>query len=351
MRVVNQIIAVASTLIMLSSCENKVTIETTVNEDGSVDKSFTIPKGDTAKGDYAIKTFGVLVKDGWTKTSSITRPASVDKDGAIHSAEFKINYTKAFPSVKEMNEALGYYSDTTLQTTAIFEKRFRWFYTYIFYSETYHPINKLSLPIDDYITREDSAFIDRLPAEGKKISKADSVYLASLNDKIFEKYGLDAVKEEYFQIMLTLIRSQKIEKRWEDTLRVHTVSLFKQLTEDKNIEADYLPKQMEAIGIPLDYIVAQKEFDALSKRLELKLAFITWTVDGKYNNIINMPGEVVNTNADSISGNRLFFNPPAVKFIFKTHTLYAESRKMNYWAVIVSVLIIGFTIFLFVRKK
>ena len=200
-------------LLMLSSCENQVMVETTVNEDGSIDKMFTLYKSDSAGKATLDQTFGVSEAKGWTKVVSradkkMANGKSTPSIGGqttegTSSKLYQVTYTKVFPSTNAMNDEMAIYTDTTLQITAAFEKRFRWFYTYIDYSETYHPVNKLKLPIDTYITPEDSIFIERLPAEGDKISKADSNQLRILNDKLFEKYGTPAIMEEYLEIVIS----------------------------------------------------------------------------------------------------------------------------------------------------
>ena len=44
-------------------------------------------------------------------------------------------------------------------------------------------------------------------------------------------------------------------------------------------------------------------------------------------------------------------NAKFTKFLFKDYTMHAESRRLNYWAVIVSVVIVLVTLGLFFRKR
>jgi hypothetical protein len=330
---------------MFSSCDHKIESETTVYPDGSLDKTMMFERNDSIGN-----LFGIATQNGWRRTVTFLSNDSLSK-----AKDYRITFSKHFMSVSDANKELGkdvaHPVDTLLHVTAAFSKTFRWFYTYLHYSETYHQINNLRLPIHDYVTPEDLAFIHRLPAEEKKISKADSLQLTFLHEKLYDVYGLAAVSDEYFRIMLNLMRAQNIEKRWEDTLLVHKKKLFERMMHEKDIEADYLPKKMDSLGIPMDYVRAQAEFDSISKSFEKKLGFISNAHDGKYTYIINMPWEVVSNNADSVSGSRLFWNPPAIKFLIEDYTIYAESRKLNYWAIAVSLATIAFTIFLFVRKS
>jgi hypothetical protein len=302
------------------------------------------------------KMLGLSEMKGWTRTSKQTTDSATDERTTTSSivsqdVKYTVQYTKTFPTTEAINAEFGQYSDTTLQVTSTFEKQFRWFYTYLYYSETYHPINKMDMPIDLYITSEDSAFVERLPAEGRKITPADSLQFTMLHDKLFDKYGTAAIMDEYIRIVLDIMRSQNTETRWQDTLATHKAALFEALVNENSREADVLLDHMDSLGIPLDYNVARREFRAKSKHVESKVSFIAWASEGTFKNSIAMPWDVVSSNADSVSGNRLFFNPPVIKFTFKEYKLHATSRKMNYWAVIVSIAMIGLTIVLFVRKS
>ena len=66
--------------------------------------------------------------------------------------------------------------------------------------------------------------------------------------------------------------------------------------------------------------------------------------DGKYMNIINMPWTVVDSNADSVADNKLVWRPLVTKFLFKEYHMYAESRKLNMWALFVSGVVVLLTV-------
>lgn len=185
-------------ILTLASCEFDVATETTVYPDGSLDKTIAVEKTDSAN--YIFNVYG------WEK--SIIKKAKKDtaKTDSVQYDTFT-SFHKKFASVEEANADLSVVSDTVLQVTSKFEKKFRWFYTYIIYSETYHKLNKLRLSPTDYLTPEDYAFIDRLPAEGEKISKADELYLTSLRGKIFDDYGDRAFYDEFFDLASIVVNT------------------------------------------------------------------------------------------------------------------------------------------------
>jgi hypothetical protein len=95
----------------------------------------------------------------------------------------------------------------------------------------------------------------------------------------------------------------------------------------------------------------RSRYDELYKREEAKTDFINHASEGKYTHVINMPWSVVRTNADSVAGKQLTWRPPSIKFLLKDHTMYAEARKMNVWAFVVSALVIVFTGYLLLRRR
>jgi hypothetical protein len=330
-------------LLIFASCDHNVSMETTVKEDGSLEKVFTFENKDSARN-----IMGLTGNNGWEKSVQLKEQPDSAK---ATSKEFISVFKKSFASAEAANAELAVPNDSVFQVTSKFEKKFRWFYTYILYSDTYHSLNRMNLKPDDYLVPEDYTFIDRLPAEGKKISKADNFYLSELNKRIFDIYGTKAFYEEYFGLNLQLIKNNKLENRWIDTMNVHKEDIFELLENKKDIDDHYILTVMDSLHVPLDYKKAKEQYDTTFKKLNAKTNFISTASDGKFVNRINMPWEIVKTNADSTAANAAFWAPPTVKFLLKDYTMYAEARKLNWWAVAISVLFVLFTLYLFIRKS
>lgn len=347
MKNINRSISIAllfAAAIGFSSCEQKVYTETTVHEDGTLDKAITVQTSDSTDN-----FFGLSKEKGWDLTVT-TEEDSVKKDKNEKPKLF-LTFRKSFASAEKANEELAVKNDTLFQITSKFEKRFKWFYTYIYYSDTYHCINRMNYPVDDYVTQEDYAFIDRLPAEGKKISKADSLYFDNLHNKLFDVYGVRAIYERHYNINLKLIKEAGLEAKWIDTLAKHKESIFHQLVNNQNVADDFLYKALDSLGIPFPSEKMRSRYDELFLQEDAKTKFSNTASEGKYTHVINMPWTVVQTNADSVAGNRLQWNPSSMKFTLKDYTMYAESRKANYWAFILSAIVLGLTVYLFIRKS
>lgn len=328
-------------ILTLASCEFDVATETTVYPDGSLDKTIAVEKTDSANFIFHVSDWERSVLKKGKKDTAKTDSAQYDTFTRFH---------KKFTSAEEANADLSVVSDTILQVTSKFEKRFRWFYTYITYSETYHKLNKMKIGPEDYVTHEDYAFIDRLPAEGQKISKADELYLSLLRDKIFEQYGEQVLYEELFGLASIVVTT----KPGLDSLTKHKKNLrsaIEKLDDREGVdESNALLITLDSLKIPIDQTKVA-EFQSSQKNLWRKVSFISTVNDGKFINRINLPWDVVKTNADSVSGTSLLWAPPSIKFLLKDYTMYGECRKLNWWAVIVSVLLVGFTVYLFFRKS
>jgi hypothetical protein len=353
MKNINRSIFVAllfAAAIGFSSCEHKVYTETTVHDDGTLDKTIVVESEDSTEN-----FFGLNKEKGWemTLTEDTAKRAMKEKPGRL------LIFRKSFPSAEKANEELAVKNDTLFQITSKFEKRFKWFYTYLYYSDTYHCINRMDYPVDDYVTQEDYAFIDRLPAEGKPISKADSLYLDYLHNKLFDVYALRAIYERQYKIHERLLVEAGLEEKWQDTLSKHKESIFQWLLKNKDTGEDFvlnsgdhfLFNAMDSLGIPFSAEKMRSRYEELFLQEDAKTNFSNKATEGKYTHVINMPWQVVRTNADSLSGNRLQWNPSSMKFTLKDYTMYAESRKANYWAFALSAIVIAMTFYLFLARK
>jgi len=328
----------------LSACEHQVSMETTVYEDGSLDKTIVLEVEDTTRN-----YIGIGSESGWKTWTRLVEDSAKEKSEA--KKKWIVTYQKHFASSEQATAELAAPSDTLFRISSKSDKKFRWFYTYLYYADTYHTINRMALPPDDFIVPEDYLFIDRLPAEGQTISRADSFYLAELNKRIFDVYGIRAIYESHYDLDVKLIKESGLENRWLDTLNRHKENIFRNLVKHQDVPDDFMYKAMDSLGIPFPFDKMQNRYEELYKQEDAKTSFINHASEGKYTHVINMPWQVVRTNADSVAGKRLQWNPPSIKFLLRDYTMYAESRKVNYWAFVVSLAVLIFTGYLFWRRR
>lgn len=334
-------------MLLLTACDNPMVFHTMVNEDGSLDRTLVLDKTDSMNVRPERNIFGIGKEKGWDV--KITQSA----DSAVKSDKNKvrIEFRKHFADANAMNAELDQQTDTLFRINAKFEKRFRWFYTYIRYSETIRPVQRFRM-VDpkDFFNQEDESFIKRLPAEGKEISLADSVYLLLLNEKISDHFGNMGIYKETYQILEEVVKNNLPGKRWLDTLQKNQEYIYKRIERDKG-EHDLAEKIADTLGIPLPKPKSTLEFQARSKDLNTRVDFMGYCRDGRYQSEIEMPWTVVHSNADSVAGQILYWRPMLNKFVYMDYEMFAESRKMNVWAVALSGVVVILTGWVMVRRR
>lgn len=347
-------------LLLLSGCDHDIAITSDVHEDGSLGRTIMLQMD----SDAALHNFmGVSAATGWQTSVEAATPGKADNNE--ENKEKLILFSKHFASVADANAEMDGESDTLFHVMSTFEKKNRWFYTYIDYSDTYRALDRFKGVVPkDYFTEEDYAFIERLPAEGKPISKADKLYLDRLNEKIFDIYGTRSIFEELFSSMLQTLRDYKVAPQWTDSLIRKKEEIYSRFVKedgvgertddlldggDKKETDDGLIGAADYLKIPLPD-AARAELRKQYAELEPRLNVISFAYTGKFLHAIRMPWSVVSTNADSVNGNQLFWKPPVTKFLLKDYTMTARARKLNLWALIISGLVVLATLALFFAR-
>jgi len=331
---------------LLLSCEHDVAMETVVHEDGSLDRSIVVQSSTSSPEKSPEHMFAPGILRTWrhekldlpTKDTG-ARPAVEEgsPDTAVNT-DYMERLTQHFESAEAANREMNT-DDDFFHVESHFEKKFRWFYTYMVYSDTYKALWRYKrVPLSDYFTAEDYAFVQRLPAESKKISKADSIYLDQLMAKCEDKFMARAYFEEYYANLEDIVRREIPDKRAMDSLTVNKERLFNFAKNEDPGDSSMLAA-LDSIGVHLSG-EAREQYVQWTKTQERKLEIMTQGYAGKYVHHIQMPWPVVSNNADSIVGNSLFWKPPVLKFLLTDYTMRAESRRLNYWAVVVSGLFI-----------
>ena len=330
--------------LILASCEHTVEMNTKVSEDGKISK--TIRLLDTQDEMEFMNPLGITAETGWEVES-----------GKIESGEdqgdLRISFSKDFDSVEAVNLELNSGNDTLFLVESNFEKEFRWFYTYIHYSETFKKVDRFKyVNQEDFFTQEEYAFIDRLPALGGKISKADSLFLDELNDKIYDVYGSRGMYEDVYKFWETSFRKYGKDVSFIEEKKESFYELLMDDDADIDFEDDsYLFDVFDSLGIEFPHPEIDEDITAFDKEFMGKLKMASWAGDGKFVNIIELPWDIVETNADSVEMNIATWRPSPMKFLLNDYTMTVSARKMNLWAVMISGGVVLLTIILLFRRR
>ncbi len=345
-------------LFTINSCIDFYEITTRVNADGSLDRTISVKASDSTsvfKGHIRVPLPGdtswTIVSRGYQELDKDSKPIK----------KFEYIATRHFKNIEELNSYLKVSSDTSkeVKVDIAFKKQFRWFYTYVTYTEVYKkymPFNQF--PIENFMSEADLSYIyddnftysrehDSLVhlKDLKQIpvlSRSDSLrakelesqktlaYLKFMTINLAAEY-VDLVAREYKPISKEIyeyiigqkdaVMKHEIEKKYLEKLFSNSDKYpFNRIDSMLNITGRSLEK--------LNPIV----YEELSKKINKMLN----SRNDKIKCSTVMPGKLLQTNADSISGNQTFWNINENYFFAKDHQLIAKSRLVNNWAFILS---------------
>jgi hypothetical protein len=319
-------------LFLLSGCLD-ITTASKVNSDGSVARTIAFT-GDSAAV-YAGK-FPIEIDSSWTRT--VTKIQGQKNN-------FTLSATRTFHNVDEMNNVLKGTFGKTLQYRFELDKSFRWFFTVYRYRETNIPFDQFTaLPITDFLSGSEIDWLTRMMSpdgEKKELpTRGDSLALEGIIPRIQEAEWrnvfeavfngfLDGVRRindpsltptavESFKDSLYKRSAKAIDKKDVDTLRFIFASVLKNPAVHKAWQAN-------AAG-----------FEEIKRKIE----FEERTNSNQYVTNVAMPGIITGSNARKIEGN------VATWIDFKDYahhieyTMWVESRQVNWWAVIVALVVV-----------
>lgn len=360
--------------LLVSSCIEYYKVTTSINSDGSLTRTVMVV-GDSAsifEGKLKVPKDSLL----WDIS---TRWVHKIKGDSASEKKYEYTATRTFRNTEELNEFLKPHPDSLhlIKTQATYNKKFRWFYTYLYFGETYFksmPFNhyeinnflsddEYSFIWDDeftYSPEHDSLVHYRNLEQMPKLSKADSLRGEELENEIlnrFSEWYLKNIYEEYYSITLNELSGKytvkhKLLKENKEILfkQINTMNYFLAETDERD---DPINVISEFIGMNADSIKLLNPdiYNNFYTNLQVAEDFMD---NHTIKNYIDIPGKLIKTNADSISASSAYWNYNNMRNCAKDYTLFAESRIINKWAFILSGLIsLVLLVFIFrvYRKK
>ena len=250
---------------------------------------------------------------------------------------------KKFKKVSDLNEELLPPNDTTLQVIiqVKLDKRFRWFHTLFTYRETYKDYNPFRrVPISDYLSEEDLALFyindDTLDIENKT-----------------DAWSTETIFQELYQALLQGAKDIDDPELTPEQIQSKKESLFNNIM-DLDYEEREVDKVLQACEESLKNPSVWKLKPKMTKVTdELKrkqdLMFETHFTD--FTNSVIMPGLIIDTNAETIEGNKVTWDIAGRHFLWRDYEMWVESRVVNVWAIGVSVLVFLFMAVLMVMAS
>ena len=283
-------------LLTASGCKKDKKTTTKINSDGSCVRTVVInPVSDTS--------------------SSFPIPTDISWEIRLEGDTEKVYIArKRFDDVNQMNNE--YKRPNKVGIDLKFEKKFRWFFTYFIYQETYKPCFQIQrIPIQSFLTKE-----EYVQYENGDTSKAFK--------KRMDEFLMENIFEEFYSQLIDSVKSLHdpsipasifIAKKQE-------IDFHKMEHTTKDI-VQYLEK---VLGLKLKSKL-ERQIDGVTKSIDAKVQFMI-NAGGDYINEVVMPGIVLNTNANTVEGNKVVWHFNEDKFTFISYTMNVESRIANPWA-------------------
>jgi len=309
-----------------------ITTHTKVNSDGSCERILIVEGDSTEIINYA---YPIPSDSTWN---------------AEETGSNEMTLSKSFKRVSDLNKHLASAPDSALKIEVALNKRFRWFYTYIRYQEVYKPFNKFShIPLTDYLTE---AEIDSF-----HLGEGDS----EIEDKV-ESWYLDNMKEEVYEALFRSARAMNNPLLTIELIQEKKTALFSAFDEE-DFDSDTKSELVNSVLEACEKVYGTRTVWKLEKNLsELvqttweKYYFTMYVGTEDYENIVTMPGLILDTNSEEIDGNNVTWDIEWQNFLYKDYEMWAESRIVNKWAIVITgiillIIIIGLLTAVIRRRK
>jgi hypothetical protein len=283
-------------LLTASGCKKEKKTTTQINSDGSCVRTVVInPVSDTSS------SFPVPTDKSWeTRTEGDTEKVYVA--------------SKRFDDVNQMNNE--YKRAEKVGIDLKFEKKFRWFFTYFSYQETYKPCLQIQrIPIRTFLTKEEYAQYESGDTSKALKERLDEFLMANIFEEFYGHLidSVESLHDPSLPVNIFIAKKQEID-------------FHKMEPKTKDI-VKYLER---VLGLKLGDKL-ERQIDGIVKLIDAKVKFMI-DAGGDYVNEVVMPGIVLNTNANTVEGNKVVWHFNDDKFTFINYTMIVESRIANPWA-------------------
>jgi hypothetical protein len=329
-------IACAIVIVTTPGClEHKIT--TTVNADGSCERKIAVQSDNDSLPALSYP----LQRDGsWNIEKG--RP-----DTAVSTKKkYSITATKRFQSVEDLNkEYEGSPDSKKLQVSVSCVRRFRWFYTYLRYTETYQVhFPYVRLPFAPYLTEDEV----RRYQNGEKSDTLEKKAKAWYQHCLFEDF--------YSQI------TDAANRLGDSSMTVALLNSHREAIYDSLIGQEKGGGSTDDVINQLLAILKTKAVQRLRAVIDSASRSITEkegaSIQGgdDYNNAVIMPGLILETNTVDISGNKATWRTSSDRLKLRPFEMSVESRIVNTWAFVVTgigllLLVVGITVLGYRAKR
>ncbi|MDP4238080.1 MAG: hypothetical protein Q8904_01240 [Bacteroidota bacterium] len=373
-------------ILFVVSCKQPSDMLTVINPDGSCYREFTAcgdPQflaGDTAA---KLNPFPVEIDSSWKITwryknsklrsdfpvsklvwDSIMKDIKQNKEPQKRgitentSADLLVFARHNYKSVGELANQFKLkrsHEWSNLKVNYSLQKKFRWFYTYFTYRETYPKIKlNFDIPIEEYMSREEAQFwFTGKPDILKGMNGVESrEYIGEIEDNYNKWFAQNSWNAEY-KILINnydqLTDKPVSKKRLElmkDTIFNSGPKNSPDFNMEKNLNNYFKTKAFTSLWQTENSPMKKYENDFNNQ------AFVKY-FSGSFTYKLVMPGKVIQSGNAVIHGDTLVWKLTAYRMIPANYVIEAQSRRANIWVFILTGIIVVVAIgsFLWKPKK
>ncbi len=336
-------------VVLFSSCKI-ISTRTTIHPDGSLVRSISVQGDSSSIRDTVYPLPG---EEGWTVSTG--RDTASDKD-FIYSLE------RNFQTIKDLNQALKHAGEgeDKIGIEVRLQKKFRLFQTYYRYEETYRRYSPfVEVSIYDYLSpaelsihfqHEDKKDVDIDISKTFRNGESDTRIDSATVDERFGAWEMRCMFEEFF-LNLQKLAEEKGDESFSKRLDSRKMELYRSVIQEAEKQESTNESFLSACGPVLGQSTVRQYEDgilAALKSVENELEFQSKVSGDSYLNAVKMPGIIIDSNCETLEGNTASWKVSPEYFIVADYTMWAESRRVNLWAVILgAVLVIGLLCFIF----
>ena len=211
------------------------------------------------------------------------------------------------------------------------EKKFRLFYTYFTYKETYpHLETPFQLPIENYMSEEEADFWFTgkpnllLGMNGLEVSE----YTDNLNNR-YNRWLAQNIWDMEYELVIKhydMVKNPPISK--EELMRLKDTVFMKNAQDDTFDMEQCLNRYFKTNAFS---ILWEKEFGPLAQfDTEINDHPVMQCLETSLDYRLIMPGEIISTNGVN-SHDTLNWNLTAFRMLYGDYVIEAQSRKINIW--------------------
>ncbi|HTY36254.1 MAG TPA: hypothetical protein VMH23_04035 [Bacteroidota bacterium] len=323
----------AMLLMLVAQGCNDYTVKTIVSSDGSVDRIIEWKKDNGGgKEDYRLENLPFPIDSTW----QLSWRHSDDKDSGLILVE-----SKHFATYEALSaEYARLNTPEKLNIAVNVQKRFRWFYSYFDYDETYKAVKPFTLvPAKEFFTPDE---LHRLVAD--EINDTLKARIEEWENRNHFAFLFDRLKSAADSLHDPTLTSSILEAHKDALYRVLTSdSVYKGQTgnpgtDEERMATNALIGVQQIVHSPAVMKLRQALAEAIHQLMENFEA--RQSNEGKYTNTVMMPGVIVETNAKELSGSRVEWSFSDKQLSMLDLEMHVESRVVNTWAIVVSAVVV-----------